>query len=234
MSKIMTKGALKLMARFLVSCCHPYIQPMIGAIEHEKILVTHAKHPKNVEIDELLKEIGVAFHPMYEKLSGLATRMRRKYVDEDVILYNFGGNEHIEKVLSDIAADDVKDFMPLKAQSTFLFQHLLGTMTVTDIYRENDRMLVVGRYTNNSVAINVKGLVVFREDEGEIARGKEIASHFATVIKPYMNGQIKALIRDEQSRNNDFLSMLQLLDGKTIELNSVTDMVIKTMNKYQI
>jgi len=176
----LTKGALLLLARMVISC-------QFKDEQHEKYLVFRWKEmgkngKKNfVSLNDLLDAIAKP-QDMYRYIIAIAEqknkfRGEKRLIDEEVVFSYFGGKKHVEKITGALDGPDFEGYGP-EVKLRNLFVHMLLPVVITG----QDGKFWKAVYKNKNCTVTLGHLVPFGEDKDKIHVGQTVLSHFASII----------------------------------------------------
>lgn len=211
---VITKNAMQLLSKLVLSCCHPLMNVRSNR-QHQNTVIFEARKNEDVTFKTFSKSVA-SNYVLYEKLWLMAERMDKKRVDQEVVINYFGSKMHIDKVMDDLGSSGMlsqEEFMK------FIFLHMLVPVTVEEIV--GNRTDVVFRKRDTEVRIN--GVVVLAEDRKKIEIGSCVLTHFTTLIVSDCDKLLRQHLLSKEDKCREFMEAARFFNGQEIAQLKLTE-----------
>jgi hypothetical protein len=220
-----TKNAMKLLSRLVLSCCHPLMNIQRNR-QNQNAVIFAARKNEDVCFGTFSKSIAANF-VLYEKLWQMAQKMGKDKVDQEAIINYFGSKMHIDKVMDDLGD---KNFLSPEEFEKFLFLHMLIPGTVEWI--SQNRMGIVFRTRDTEV--RVRNIIMLADDAGKVEIGSCVLTHFATLVSPDCDKLLKQHLLSEEAKSKEFLEAAKYFNGREIDPGVITENTEKLVSCYNL
>jgi hypothetical protein len=201
-----TAKAMQPFSRIILSC--PPTYPREAGLKHEKIIVELAGKKRPVSVRKIENMLDEKLF-IYQDISNYAHRLKKKLIDEHVVLGYFGGKRHIDKVLNEIRLSP----MDIPEEGAYIFQHILK---VVKFSWENGMLNCVYKNGKDN-AIRINDLQLPQKEMRLVKDGDKGLVHFSIVVSRSVDPRIERKLKAEQKSHPVFKKAIKNLNNETLD-----------------
>jgi hypothetical protein len=201
-----TFEAIELFYRMFFSC---YMTGKASSENNRKVIEKNLAKKNTMNFAEFCQDLQ-EWEDRAQAIECVAKKLKKEEIDKDVIINYFGGKEHTEVVLGDLAKEQV----PIggKFYNYTIFNHMLVPLVIKRVgVNEN---IMIGQYENKNISLQVNGVLFFEKDRSDMVVGKTVLCHYPLVVDANPDAKTIKMVFDLQRKDFNFMQSIKTFPGK--------------------
>lgn len=196
-----TKEAIELFYRMFFSC---YTTGKMSSENNLKRIEANLAKQTSMDFGAFCSELQ-EWELRGRSIIAVAEGLGKNVIDKEVIFRYFGGPQHTEVILDDLAREQV----PVGGNfyRYTIFNHMLVPMRVEMISKKESA--IIGVYQNDGVLLRARSILFFEKDRKKIEIGKTVLCHFPMVIDVEPDPMLVQVLLQLQREDMHFMRAAQ-------------------------
>lgn len=192
-----TKEAIDFFYRMFFSC---YDNNKKSSRENRSVIEFHLDKGSDMEFDTFCSDLQ-QWDSRKEAIEKVANTLGKKIIDKEVLINYFGGHDHTEIVVNELALDNIPK--EGKFYRYTVFNHMLVPLKVQNV--SSKVPVINGLYENADISLPVKHLFFLEKDREKIKIGKTILCHYPMVIDADPDPEMVNALIESHRKDSEFM-----------------------------